>query len=143
MTIWFDMDGTLADLYGVRGWLADLQAENTRPYDEAKPLVNMAHLARLLHKAQRNGYRVGVVSWTSKGGSDLYNGAVALSKMVWLHNHLPSVVWDEVKVVPYGTNKRTVTGGGVLFDDEAPNRAAWGEGAFTPDHIMTFLRGLE
>jgi phosphoserine phosphatase len=25
--IYFDMDGTIADLYGVSGWLADLEAE--------------------------------------------------------------------------------------------------------------------
>ena len=29
--IWFDMDGTIADLYSVDGWLEDLLAFNTRP----------------------------------------------------------------------------------------------------------------
>ena len=43
--IYFDMDGTIADLYGVSGWLADLEAENVRPYAEAKPLINLALLA--------------------------------------------------------------------------------------------------
>ena len=46
MTIWFDMDGTIADLYGVDGWLDNLINEDTRPYDIAKPLVNMAYLSR-------------------------------------------------------------------------------------------------
>ena len=78
MTIWFDMDGTIADLYGVDGWLENLINEDTRPYDIAKPLVNMAYLARLLHKVQANGYEIGIISWTSRGGSDLYNGEVAL-----------------------------------------------------------------
>lgn len=143
MTIWFDMDGTIADLYGVEGWLDDLMNERTRPYDEARALVNLATLARLLHKAQRNGFTIGIISWTSRGGSDLYNGEVALAKMLWLHKHLPSVEWDEIKIVPYGTNKRTACGGGILFDDEEPNRAAWGEGAYTPDRIMAILRTLE
>ena len=28
----FDMDGTIADLYGVDGWLKDLRAENRRTW---------------------------------------------------------------------------------------------------------------
>ena len=48
MTIWFDMDGTIADLYNVNGWLDDLENERTRPYDEAAVLLNFATLARLL-----------------------------------------------------------------------------------------------
>lgn len=142
MTIWFDLDGTLADLYGVEGWLDNLINEDTRPYDIAKPLVNMAYLARLLHKAQANGYEIGIISWTSRSGSDLYNGEVALAKMVWLHKHLPSVKWDEIKIVRYGTNKRAACGGGILFDDEEGNRKAWGDGAFTPDEIIRVLKGI-
>lgn len=29
--IWFDMDGTIADLYGVENWLEDLRNEVARP----------------------------------------------------------------------------------------------------------------
>lgn len=142
MTIWFDMDDTIANLYGVDGWLDYLIAENTFPYDAARPMLNFSHLARLLHKAQANGYKIGIISWTSRGGSDLYNGQVALSKMLWLHKHLPSVEWDEIKIVAYGTDKRKATGGGILFDDEENNRSAWGDGAFTPDKIITILKGI-
>lgn len=142
MTIWFDMDGTIADLYGVDGWLDYLKAENTFPYEMAKPLVNLSHLARLLHKAQEKGYEIGIISWTSKGGSDLYNGAVALAKLVWLHKHLPSVEWDHIKIVAYGANKRTACGGGVLFDDEIGNREAWGAGAYDPAEIIRVLKGI-
>lgn len=142
MTIWFDMDGTIADLYGVDGWLDYLKAENTFPYEMAKPLVNLSHLARLLHKAQEKGYEIGIISWTSKGGSDLYNGAVALAKLLWLHKHLPSVEWDNIKIVAYGTNKRTACGGGVLFDDEIGNREAWGAGAYDPAEIIRVLKGI-
>lgn len=143
MTIWFDMDGTIADLYGVEGWLDDIIARRTRPYDEARTLINMSALARLLHKAQAKGHEIGIISWTAKNGSDLYNGQVALAKMLWLHRHLPSVKWDEIKIVPYGTNKRTATNGDILFDDEEPNRTAWGEGAYTPDQIINVLKEIK
>ena len=33
--IWFDMDGTLADLYGVENWLEKLRASDPSPYAEA------------------------------------------------------------------------------------------------------------
>ena len=63
MTIWFDMDGTIADLYGVNGWLDDIRNGNTRPYTEAKGIGNLAHIARLLNKAQTKGHEIGVITW--------------------------------------------------------------------------------
>ena len=47
--IYFDMDGTIANFYGVDGWLDDLINERTRPYAQARPLVNMNALA-LMHR---------------------------------------------------------------------------------------------
>ena len=35
MRICFDMDGTIANLYGVENWLAYLVAEDVKPYKEA------------------------------------------------------------------------------------------------------------
>ena len=66
MKIWFDMDGTIADLYGVAGWLDDLIARNTRPYEVARGIGNLALIARLLNKAQKNGHKIGIISWTAK-----------------------------------------------------------------------------
>lgn len=142
-TIWFDMDGTIADLYAVDGWLDYLQKEDTYPYDNAAVMVHMSTFARFLHKAQKNGYKIGIISWTSKNGTDIYNGAVALSKMVWLHKHLPSVAWDSIKIVPYGTNKRETCGDGILFDDEEKNRKQWGKNAYEPIMIMKVLKNLK
>ena len=84
MTYVFDMDGTIADLYGVAGWLDSLICEDVKPYAEALPLVNMSRLARLIHKVQKRGDRVEVVSWLSKGGSADYNARVTETKLNWL-----------------------------------------------------------
>ena len=54
-TIYFDMDGTIADLYAVDNWLAKLRSSDPSPYAEAETLLNMSHLARLLHKVQALG----------------------------------------------------------------------------------------
>ena len=141
--IYFDMDGTITDLYGVSGWLADLEAENVRPYAEAKPLINLALLARYIHKAQRMGYMVGVISWLSKCGSDAYNEAVTTAKREWLAKHLPSVEWDEIHIVKYGTPKSTCrTCPGILFDDEQRNLDEWGAGAVIASNLLEILRNL-
>ena len=55
ITINFDMDGTIADLYGVENWLEYLIAENNFPYANAKPLLHLSTLARKLNTLQRNG----------------------------------------------------------------------------------------
>lgn len=141
--IYFDMDGTIADLYGVENWLADLIAENTRPYAEAKPLLNLSLLARYIHKAQAKGYTVGVISWLSKCGTPAYNEAVTEVKRQWLAKHLPSVEWDEIHIVKYGTPKSTCrTCPGILFDDEQRNLDEWGEGAVVASKLLEVLRNL-
>lgn len=142
MKIWFDMDGTIADLYAVDGWLDDIIAENTRPYECAEVLHNMSLLARLLNKVQKNGHEIGIISWTARDGKPAYNDAVAIAKRDWLNKHLPSVRWNTIKVVEYGTNKYMACGGGILFDDEIGNREIWGAGAHEPREIMEVLKGL-
>ena len=49
-TIYFDMDGTIADLFTVPNWLEGLQAEEVWPYLKADPMLNMSLLARKLKK---------------------------------------------------------------------------------------------
>ena len=137
--VWFDMDGTIADLYGVQNWLPMLNNEDPTPYEVARPLVNLSRLARYLNKLQKMGWKVGVISWLSKYSTPEYDAAVTGAKMFWLGQHLPSVKWDEIKIVPYGTNKYQTCGGGCLFDDEAKNRDTWEDAAYTPDQIFEIL----
>lgn len=141
-TIYFDLDGTIANLYEVEGWLDDLIAHRTRPYDEAKPMHNMSQLARNLHKVQKNGYRIGIISWLSKDATDDYNRAVTKAKRKWLKKHLKSVHFDEVHIVPYGTPKGTLAvENSILFDDEERNRTEWNKGnAFPPEKIFEVLQ---
>ena len=141
--IYFDMDGTIADLYAVDGWLDDLINHDIRPYKEAKVMLHMATLARYLNRLQQNGYHIGIISWLSKDGDPIYGKEVTETKITWLRKHLPSVWWNEITIVPYGTPKSTVVKhkGGILFDDEEPNRTEWGN-AYEPCQIMEVLKGL-
>ena len=144
MRINFDMDGTIANFYGVAGWLDYLKAEDTKPYEIAKPLVNFSVLARLLNKAQRNGYEIAIISWTSKSESEWFNKMITEVKKAWLAKHLPSVCWDKITIIPYGTPKTLYCYGAedVLFDDEEPNRMNWKGVAYTEKNILNFLKSL-
>ena len=137
----FDMDGTIADLYGVDGWLNDLINGDTRPYDIAKPLVNMSALARRLNTLQRKGYIINIISWTSKSGTAEYNERVKVAKLNWLAKHLKSVKFNNVYIVPYGTPKHEISRG-ILFDDEEPNRTKWGVGAYDVQDILGVLKAV-
>ena len=141
-TYFFDMDGTFVDLYGVDNWLDDILNENTRPYDVAKPLVNLARLAKAMNKARRNGNKVCIVTWLAPDVSDEYNARVTASKLNYLAKHLPSVTFDEIYIIPYGTPKQNYCTNrtDVLFDDEKPNRDNWTGEAYEPSKIFEVLR---
>ena len=143
-TIYFDMDGTIADLYGVAGWLEMLNAFDPTPYAEAVPLLRLCSLARVLNRLQREGYKIGIVSWLSKANNAEYNEAVTAAKIEWINRHLPSVSFDEIKIVPYGTPKASVVNDpdGILFDDEENNRINWAGTAYDVHNIIEVLRGL-
>ena len=145
-TINFDMDGTIADLYAVDNWLSKLRAYDATPYKDAAPLVRLSTLARYIHKAQRNGYTVNIISWLSKDPDPDYGEAVTAAKIDWLKRHLPSVDFDNIFIVPYGTPKESIADG-VLFDDEKPNRDAWTKAnadnlSFDTDALLKVLRDL-
>ena len=143
-TIWWDMDGTIANLYAVENWLPMLRAEDTTPYEEAEVMWNMSQLARLMNQVQKLGYKLGIISWTSKGGSASYNEAVKQAKLAWLNKHLASVSWDSICVVSYGTPKSLVmrTEDDILFDDELKNREDWLGEAYEPDMMIKVLKAL-
>lgn len=140
--IWFDMDGTIADLYGVDGWLDMLLNENARPYEIAKPLVNMRELARVLNRLIKRGWEIGVISWLAKNGTNDYNKKVANAKMKWLVRHLKSVKFAKIDIVEYGTPKQ-INRNGILFDDEKQNRENWLGVAYNVDNIIQVLKELE
>jgi len=127
----FDMDGTIADLYGVDNWLEDLRNENPRPYVVAKPLYDMDILASLLNILQIQGFKIVITSWLSKGASRAYNKAVRAAKKEWLDKY--NFPYDKIHFVKYGTTKadctRKMGGYQILIDDNEKVRKGWHLGA--------------
>lgn len=139
-----DMDGTIADLYGVDNWLADLRSENPRPYREALPLYNYKVLNSLLLELKNNGWRIVVTTWLSKGSSREYDRLVREAKLEWLDKY--QLPYDEIHLVKYGTTKANCTrhhgGYQVLVDDNEKVRKGWTLGN-TIDASNNILKALE
>lgn len=137
----FDLDGTIANLYGVENWLDYLINSNPYPYLAAKPLINMQSLARILNNLQKKGYKVNIISWLSKNSTPDYDKEVKKAKLKWLSKHLKSVQFDNIYIVPYGTPKHNFSSG-ILFDDEEQNRKAWKGIAYDVKNIIEVLKAL-
>ena len=126
----FDMDGTVADLYGVPNWLLMLRAFDPTPYRIAKPMWDMAELARLLRMAQTKGIEVRIVTWLSKESTPQYDADVRIAKREWLSTQ--DFPFDHFHGVRYGATKadsvRKYLNDGdtaILFDDNAKVREGW------------------
>ena len=144
MRICFDMDGTIANLYGVNGWLEMLINHDATPYKMAKTLINMNVFARVLNILQKQGYEIGIISWLARNSNKEYDEKVTNAKRNWLKKHLKSVHFDFVQIVEYGTDKNIVckTEKDILFDDETENRTSWNGTAYDVDNILEILKGL-
>ena len=146
----FDMDGTIADLYGVEGWLTDLRRYNAMPYRKAEPMWDMAELADLLRQVQAIGIEVRIITWLSKETTADYDRAVRQAKRDWLEFY--GFPYDHFHGVQYGATKadsiRKYLDEGetaILFDDNAKVRQGWHMGEAidpTTTDIIEVLRNL-
>jgi phosphoglycolate phosphatase-like HAD superfamily hydrolase len=127
----FDMDGTIADFYGVSGWLDDLNNHRTRPYEIAKPLYNMVELVKILKDLKKIGYVIAITTWLSQNSTKEYDDRVRKAKLEWLKKY--SFPYDEIHLVKYGTTKANCTrklgGFQILVDDNEKVRKGWNLGA--------------
>jgi hypothetical protein len=143
----FDMDGTIADLYGVDDWCNKLNSSNPTPYMEAEPMWNMAELADTLSALKTIGYRVVITSWLAMNSTKAYADEVRTAKLNWLEAH--NFPYDEIHMVKYGTTKANCTRyhncEQILFDDNEKVRQNWSLGATvdpTTTNIIDYLKAL-
>ena len=136
--ICLDMDNTIADLYGVEGWLEKLRAYDASPYLVAEPMWDMEELAFLLEVAQHRGIEVRIITWLSKDSTKDYDDMVRIAKRAWLKAH--NIPYDHFHGVAYGATKadsirKALPNGdtAILFDDNAQVRKGWHMGdAYDP-----------
>lgn len=138
--LFFDLDGTIADLYGQEDWLGAIRAEDASPFENAQPMVEVDELRALLKKMADLGHEAGVITWLPKGASSSYKKAVRAAKREWINRYFEGC-FVEIHIVQYGTPKQSVikNKNAILFDDEERNRNQWSGLAFTPEEIRKVL----
>lgn len=148
-SICFDMDGTIANLYGVENWLQYLMDENAYPYIVAEPMCDMAELRKVLLALKEQGWNIRVISWLAKDSTPEYKAKVREAKRGWLMEY--NFPMDNCHLVAYGTTKadcvRRYFNGQpmILVDDNEEVRNGWHLGdTINPQttDIVEALRGL-
>lgn len=145
-TLVFDMDGTIADLYGVENWLPMLRSEDATPYEIAAPLYNMLLLTSILRVLQNDGWRIVVTTWLAKDSTKAYDKKVKTAKLNWLDRY--NFPYDEIHLVKYGTTKANCTrkhgGFQILVDDNEKVRQGWtlGDTINANENIIPYLQRL-
>jgi len=126
-TLVFDMDGTIANFYGVDNWLENIRNENTRPYEIAEPLYDMEVLNAILITLKSQGWRIAITTWLAMNSSVEFENATRKAKLEWLAKY--DFPYDEIHLVRYGTTKanatRRIGGYQILVDDNAKIRQGW------------------
>lgn len=141
--IYFDMDGTIYDLYDVEGWEPMLRNEDVTAYTCGRAMYDMANLNSLLEQFIALGFVIGVVTWGAMDASKEFNKATRAAKKNWIKENLPCV--SEFHCVKYGTPKQQVCKikDSILVDDNAEVRAAWhGETVNACEDIMEKLKNI-
>lgn len=157
-SIWFDMDGTIAELYKVKDWLPALRSNDWSVYDKCLPRAHFERINAAIEALVGNGWQVGVITWASKGiGWDRHLDAIAETKFEWLCRFFPALANGKFACIPYGEDKglymihqmnTNYDPGNIyyLVDDNKEVRATWrkhGENFKTIDASRSFHRAIE
>jgi hypothetical protein len=130
-TLVFDMDGTIANFYGVNGWLEDIRSNNPRPYIVTEPMYDTDVLNAILKLLKAQGWKIVITSWLAKGSDKTFDEMTRNAKREWLARY--DFPFDEIHLVKYGTTKanctRKIGGYQILVDDNEQVRKGWNLGA--------------
>jgi hypothetical protein len=139
--IWFDMDGTIVDLYSDKKWLEKLENEDVSLFQRADSLYGTGELVGLLLELKMRGFNIGIISWTPPQSSRDYISAVIDAKRFWLKERFLDYLFDKILITDYETPKQETCkrfGTGILVDDKEEIRNAWDLGE-TIDASMNII----
>lgn len=125
--IWFDMDGTIADLYGRDSWLDSLHNEEEGLFEHLQPLYPAWQFKEICDRLVQQGWEIGIISWTPMNATREYEEQVAREKHWWLRGYAPFIT--EIVIQPYGQPKqyaiRQRATRMILVDDNHEIRQMW------------------
>ena len=111
--VYLDMDGTIADLYGINNWLERLRDEDSTIFTECETLITEKALFDLYPVEK---YEIRILSMTPKKATKRYCMSVIAQKNEWLDTHFPHI--KKRIYLPYGHNKNLKNSvNKILIDD--------------------------
>lgn len=124
-TLFFDMDGTLAALFFVKGFSEMLKNEDTTPYEIARPLYNTEEMKEVITALKNKGWRIGIISYTGNECSQEFVEKTIEVKKAWLEKYFPYA--DEIHIVKPEISKTEFANSAddILIDDSTKNRTEW------------------
>lgn len=123
--VYFDLDGTLFNLYGKIDWLETLRSEKEGAFkvgdllnDGFMPEIDLVEFYDKIDTLRSKGVTFGVITWLPMEATKEYEVVCTKEKEEWIKEYLPFV--ESVSIVPYGTPKHSLCGKAkrvVLIDD--------------------------
>ena len=135
--IFFDMDGTIADLYNYPDWLDNILAENDIMFKWLAPMYSYSEMLAL--QEQFDNCELEIITWTPMNASPEYCQKVEEAKRIWIEGIYPGI-FSRINVLPYGVPKQyahtTRAKNMILVDDNQEVLAMWN----TPTNRKSILR---
>lgn len=127
--IYFDMDGTVFDLYGKSNWLELLRNEQNGAFNGGFILGDLMYYEFLaeINKLANLGVQFGIITWLPMQASPEYEEVCRAEKLEWVKQYMPFVT--EFNCVSYGIPKQNCiqkrASRMYLIDDNAEVRETW------------------
>lgn len=102
--IFFDMDGTIADLYGTENWLDKLLNEERGLFENLPVMHNKQELEKTFNELAKKGYELEIITWTPKNATNKYINTVTREKINWVQKNFPMI--KNIHCLAYGTPKQ-------------------------------------
>ncbi len=124
-TLFFDMDGTLAGLFFVKGFKDALAKEDSTPYEIANPLFKVDEMKEVITALKADGWKIGIISYTGADCSVEFIRKTVEVKKAWLTKYFPYA--DEIHIVKPEISKTEFakSADDILVDDSTKNRTEW------------------
>lgn len=152
-SIWFDMDGTLYELYKIPNWLERLEQGDMSVFEDGKARAHLKRINRAIEGLVKQGWRVGVITWAPKNITPRLFAWANDVKFNWIVENCPALA-NSFACIPYGESKaqflQDMEAEGaelnILVDDNKEVRAEWrthGKTFKTINASKSFYRTLE
>lgn len=112
---YFDLDGTIYDLYGMKDWLERIENEKPNVFTDGNFIVNYNEFMEYVRQLEKQGYTFNVISWLPYDVTYNYKKKCEQEKRNWIKKFLPFV--KNVEIQSYGILKHTHVESGILIDD--------------------------